>query len=212
MYNLLNFNVKETKMVYTVHGWSFDGNIWLNTPFSNGIHFELPGHGDSDFEITDIFELAKILGERMHKGSILVGWSIGASIATLIAAFFPGKIERLILYSPTPLFCGLSQPQVVCVRFLKRLRRDFEGTVNWFRKECGFKGDYPLPEREKAVAVLESYMKADLRAILPDLSVKTEIVVGLKDEITKPEGAFSFFSLLPSSNLEIHPLKPHFFF
>ncbi|WP_457567531.1 alpha/beta fold hydrolase [Desulfurobacterium sp.] len=199
--------------IYTIHGWSFNKSVWNGTPFSDGFHFELPGHGDSNLHVTDLFDVARVFGEEIkNKGATVVGWSMGASVAALMAFLFPEKIERLILYSPTPLFCGISQPLVVCRRFLKRLKFDFQGTVGWFRKECGFYGEFPLPEKEKAVVLLENYMSLDLRRVLSELSVNANVYVGLKDEITKPEGAFAFFSLLPSCTLEVYPFKSHFLF
>ncbi len=199
-------------MVYTIHGWSFNKDVWLKTPFVDAFHLELPGHGSSTLQISDISKVAKELGKVIENGSTVVGWSIGASVAILMAVYFPEKVDKLILYSPTPLFCGLSQPEVVCKRFLKKLNRDFEATVSWFRKECGFSGTYPLPDKDKAIKLLESYMNLDLRNVLPEVSVETDIVVGLKDEVTKLSGAFGCFSLLPFSSIKIYPDKFHFLF
>ncbi|WP_456397227.1 alpha/beta fold hydrolase [Desulfurobacterium sp.] len=199
-------------MVYTIHGWSFNKDVWVKTPFANASHLELPGHGNSLLQITDILEVAREFGKNMENGSTIVGWSMGASIAVLIATSFPEKIEKLVLYSPTPLFCGLSQSEIICKRFLKKLNRNFEATVNWFRRECGFSGIYPLPCKDKAIGLLESYMELDLRNVLPNISVKTDIFVGLKDEVTKLSGAFSCFSLLPFSSIKIYPDKFHFLF
>ncbi|OMH41179.1 alpha/beta fold hydrolase [Desulfurobacterium indicum] len=199
-------------MVYTIHGWSFNKDIWMKTPFANAFHLELPGHGNSPLQITNIYEVAKKFGKSIKSSSTVVGWSIGASVAILMAVYFPEKINKLILYSPTPLFCGMSQPEVICKRFLKKLSRDFETTVTWFRKECGFSDIYPLPDKDKAIKLLESYMNLDLRNIIPEVFVKTDIIVGLKDEVTKLSGAFCCFSLFPFSSIKIFPDKFHFLF
>ncbi|SNR90209.1 alpha/beta fold hydrolase [Desulfurobacterium atlanticum] len=197
--------------MFTIHGWSFDKSVWRNTEFEKFHHFELPGHGESPFKETDLEKLAFEMGEVVSGGTV-VGWSIGATVALLLAFYFPAKIERLVLFSPTPSFCKVSQNPIVCKNFLRKLRRDYERTVKWFRKECRFDGDVPLPEKEKAITLLESFMKLDISDILPKINVPVSIYVGQKDKITTLQGAFQVFRYLPKATLKVYPGKEHYIF
>lgn len=195
----------------TIHGWSFNKSVWRSTEFDKFLHLELPGHGDSPFKETDLKKLALEIGETFSGGTV-VGWSLGASVALLLAFYFPDKIDKLILFSPTPLFCKVSQNPVVCKNFLRRLRRDYDKTVRWFRRECGFNGDISMPEREKATTLLENFMKFDIYNILTAIKVPVSIYVGQNDKITTLNGAFEVFKYLPEATLKIYPEKEHYLF
>ncbi len=192
-----------------IHGWSFSKAVWKNGAFDNFFHFELPGHGESSLKETDLKKLALEIGE-IFSGGTVVGWSLGASVALLLAFYFPDKVDRLILFSPTPSFCKVSQNPIVCKNFLRKLKRDYEKTVKWFREECGFNGNIPFPEKDKAIPLLENFMKLDICNILPKIKVPVSIYVGEKDRITTSKGAFEVFKYLPKATLKIYPEKEHY--
>jgi len=197
-------------MIYTLHGWSFDRAVWKNTPFEGALHLELPGHGESPFTSTTLLELSKEVASYLPENSTLVGWSLGATVALLVGALYPAKVRELILYAPTPLFSGLSQPEAVVKRFLKRLKRDFSEGVRFFRALCSKKGgSVPKINPEVAVALLEDFCYFNATGYFKKLTRPVKIVVGEEDEITKVVGAFSGFKLSNSATLTLLPQKDH---
>ena len=197
-------------MTYTLHGWSFSKEVWKNTPFESAVHLELPGHGESPFTSTDLLELSKEVASCLPESSTLVGWSLGATVALLVGALYPEKVKELILYAPTSLFSGLSQPEAVVKRFLKRLRRDFFDGVRFFRALCSRK-ELPLPKIEPEVAaeLLENFCHFDARDYFKRLTQPVKIAVGEEDEITRVAGALSAFSLAPKATLTVFPKENH---
>jgi pimeloyl-[acyl-carrier protein] methyl ester esterase len=198
------------KKVFTLHGWSFDGSIWSISPFKEAIHLTLPGHGDSPFESTDILCLSREVGKFIPESSTFVGWSLGASVAVMTAIFYPEKVEKLILYAPTSAFSGVSQPEVVVKRFLRKLKRDFMETVYYFRGLCSSR-DWLIPplHEEKARKLLESFAWFDLAPHLRKITVPVIVLAGEEDSVTGLEGAFSLWSELRNCTLNVVPERDH---
>ena len=198
------------KKVFTLHGWSFDGSIWSISPFRDAVHLTLPGHGDSPFESTDIFCLSREIGEFIPEGSTLVGWSLGASVAVMTAVSYPEKVEKLILYAPTSAFSGVSQPEVVVKRFLRKLKRDFMETVYYFRSLCSSRDWFiPTLREEKARELLESFAWLNLAPYLPKVTVPVVVFAGEEDTVTGLEGAFSLWSETKNCTLNVVPGRDH---
>ncbi len=197
-------------MIFTLHGWSFDRRVWRGTPFEGGNHIELPGHGESPFKSTDLLELSKEIGKALPEKTVLVGWSLGATVSLLVGALYPEKVEKLILFAPTIRFSGISQPEPVVERFLKKLRRNFQKTVLEFRALCS-KRELPIPELnpETATELLESFARFDLSPYLKKVEVPVEIAVGEEDSITGVKGALSVFKGLKNAKLTVYPEKDH---
>ncbi len=197
-------------MIYTLHGWSYDGRVWKGTPFERAVHLELPGHGESPFNSTDLWELAAEVGESIEEGSTLVGWSLGATVSILVALNYPEKVRELILYAPTPSFTGTSQPEAVVRRFLRRLKRDFYEGVEFFRELSSTK-NAPLPQLnpKACTELLESFTEIDCTEELWKLKVPVKVIVGEDDAITGLIGAYSVFKGAPLSQLKVIPKADH---
>ncbi len=201
---------RKQPKIFTLHGWSFDASVWRDTQFKDAVHFLLPGHKNAHFRSTDLIELSSEVASVLPKGSTLVGWSLGASVALIAAHLFPEKVERLILFSPTLKFSGTSQPEVVIKRFFKKLRKDFFKGVNYFRSLCS-KKQLPVPEleEEKAIKLLQSFCHLDLSPFT-NISVTTLIIAGGKDEITKLSGARALFDRINGQKrLQVLPRSDH---
>ncbi len=197
-------------MIYTLHGWSFDRNVWRGTTFEDGNHLELPGHGESPFKSTDLLELSEEIGKALPEKTVLVGWSLGATVSLLVGFLHPEKVEKLILFAPTVKFSGVSQPEVVIERFLKKLKRNFRKTVLEFRALCSGE-NFPIPELNPEIAteLLESFVRFDLSPYLKRVETPVEIAVGEEDSITGIEGALSVFKGFKNVRLTVFPGKDH---
>ncbi len=198
-------------MIYTLHGWSFDRRVWTGTPFEDGNHLELPGHGESPFKSTDLLDLAEEVVEKIKGRATLVGWSLGATVSLIAGALHPEKVEKLILLAPTLKFSGVSQPEVVVERFLKKLRRDFWKAVKEFRALCTGE-EFPIPKLQPEVAtqLLESFSRFDLSPYAEQVKLPVEILVGEEDSITGVVGALSVFKGLKNARLTVYPKEDHF--
>ena len=197
-------------MIYTLHGWSFSREVWRGTPFERAVHLELPGHGESPFKSTNLEELSDEISEELKPNSTLVGWSLGATVSILIAYRHPEKVRELILYAPTTSFTGLSQPEVVVKRFLKRLRRDFKGGVNFFREISSRRREKVPPlNPEIGIELLKNFTQFNCDGLVGKLKVPIKILVGDKDEVTKIEGAYRVFEKAPRSQLKVVPEEDH---
>ncbi len=197
-------------MIVTLHGWSFNREIWEETPFKRAIHLELPGHGESVFKSTNVSQLAEELFHYIPPKSTLVGWSLGASVLTVFAEKFPERVKELILLAPTLRFSGLSQHPTVVKRFLKKLKRDFQKGVWEFRNICS-KNRFPVPKlnEEKAVRILEDFCRLDLRKRAEKVDVPVRIYVGQNDEVTGVNGALQLFLKFKKAELTVHPEADH---
>jgi pimeloyl-[acyl-carrier protein] methyl ester esterase len=196
--------------LFTIHGWSFDTSVWKETPLEYAEHLALPGHGGSFFRSTNIRDLAEEIGKSLPENVILAGWSLGATVALVTAALYAGKVRKLILFAPTVKFSGISQPETVVKRFLKKLQRNFVETVKEFRKLCS-ETSLPLPELDEnaATELLKSFSYFDLSSFAGSLSVPTEILAGERDTVTGIGGAFRLHSLIPCSTLTLFPEADH---
>ncbi|WP_457677618.1 alpha/beta fold hydrolase [Thermovibrio sp.] len=197
-------------MIYTLHGWSYDKGVWRGTPFEGACHLELPGHGESPFKSTKILELSKELGKTIKKNSTLVGWSLGATVASVVAYLYPEKVRELILYAPTTSFVGVSQPEVVVKRFFRKLERNFYEGLIFFRKLCS-KREYKVNnlKSKEALELLKDFSYFKLDKLIKETEVPIKVIVGDEDEITGLAGAFSVFKAAKRSQLKVVPREDH---
>ncbi len=199
-------------MLYTIHGWGFSKEIWKHAGLSKAQHIELPGHGSSKYTQTDILSLSEEIAKTVPKKSTVIGWSVGATLACLIAT--RTQVENLILISPTLKFLNLSQPETAIKKFLRDLKRDFRDTVLWFRKLCFNEKeidlDFNLPDKEPSIKLLESFCYFDLTPYLRLIRSRVKIVAGENDQITKIEGAFKTFELIGNCELTVKRKGDHF--
>ncbi|WP_283401153.1 alpha/beta fold hydrolase [Desulfurobacterium pacificum] len=194
-----------------MHGWSFTPLVWKETILANANHIALPGHGESPYKSTNLIQLSLEIGKDLPHQITLIGWSLGATLATLIASQFPQKVEKLILIAPTLKFMPLSQPEVVVKRFLKKLNNNFFSGITYFRQICGANlNNVQLLKEEKARELLKSYVYFSLSPYVKNFPVKTVIAVGEEDNVTGLIGAYKLFNEMNNSKLIIYPKEDHF--
>ena len=181
-----------------IHGWAFSSKAFT-LPGIKGI--DLPAHGLNREPYVGMEETAKAVARGMWDRHDLIGWSLGASVALLVALRFPKKVRRLYLIGASPFFGG-AWGQKNLRAFKVRVRR--EG-VSWFRSLAypkEFRDDILL---EDASRMLEDYMELDLRRRLPLLRCETFIVHGERDPITPVRESFKLHSLIRGSKLILLP-------
>jgi pimeloyl-ACP methyl ester carboxylesterase len=113
--------------VVFVHGFLDDGHVWnrtiaaLTTPGIETVQVDLAGSGGRA-DATGPFTYARFAADvgavvdRLHKPFVIVGQSMGAPIAELVAAARPERALGLVLVAPVPL-AGTQLPDEVIEPF-----------------------------------------------------------------------------------------------
>ena len=93
-----------------LHGWGMHGGVWgdfaRRLAESHRVHLiDLPGHGFSAVPagITAEGLISALLGQAPPK-AIWLGWSLGGTLAALLAAEYPERVRGLILLACNPCF------------------------------------------------------------------------------------------------------------
>ena len=109
----------EGRPIVFIHGFGCDQSMWSDVAPSfesenRVITYDLTGMGQSDLSAYDMEryanleahaeDLLSVLNELGLEDAVLVGHSIGATIAVLAATRVPEQVSRLVLVSPTPSF------------------------------------------------------------------------------------------------------------
>lgn len=176
-----------------IHGWGFSNSIWKSYSYLDDSTFvELPYHGKSTSKQETLMDFSKEISKNITKPTTIIGWSIGATVAIMVALNNP-YVERMILIGFSPKFSDKtlgSDPKTVKA-FLFNLNRDYDETVNLFRKtaiESSY--DEDLPQKEGAIKLLRDYVKTDLTGALKDIKAKTYILHGTNDKIVNMNASF----------------------
>jgi pimeloyl-ACP methyl ester carboxylesterase len=167
------------------------------------VTIDMRGTGDSDKPADDYTldlyadDLNSIIEELHEKNIVLVGESIGASIAIEYVTKYPGKVSKLVLVGGTPKFMATDDfpyglPLEATQPFLSGLSQSYstvfgafvetifpEPGTNYVR-EWGFKMSQKTPP-EIAANSLSNLGLADLRPLLRKIDIPTLILHGEKD-------------------------------
>ena len=194
-----------------IHGWSFSKDIWKDFyNLENSLFIDLPFHnGNFDYKkenilysfSSDIFNLI----ESFNEDVFIIGWSLGATVSTLIALKRPKNLKRLILIGFSPKFkdekLGHSPKNIKA--FMFQLKRDFKNTVYQFRKTAVYNEfkDIPLPEMEGGIKILKEFIDLDITKDLKNIDVETVLIHGKMDKIISYKGSVFTKNSIKNSSL-----------
>jgi len=215
----LNYQVAgKGKPLLFLHGWAMCARVWKYQVDSLADHYQvicpdLPGHGASECPsgACDFASLTRditrfIEGLGLHRVTI-IGWSIGASVAILLAASHRLPVDSLVLVDGTPSFMtrdgfphGLSAASLR--RMLKladsdfgRALREFYGLLFSEEEQALSSGgeirdlltdEQYLPRRDAARSLLASLAREDLRENLGSINIPSLLMHGDQDTICPP--------------------------
>jgi pimeloyl-[acyl-carrier protein] methyl ester esterase len=174
-----------------IHGFGFSSEVFKTFP---GIKIDLPFHGNSKLKSRGLRALAQEIAIRIPNNSTVVGWSMGGTLALLLALLFPSKVKALLLIGATACFPCLWDRKNL-KGFLLRLRKEREEFLKEFRERA-----YPKPfdvrvELEGALGLLEDYFSTDLRSYIPHINKPILLLHGTKDPIVPLRGALELYNL-----------------
>ncbi len=176
-----------------IHGWSFSSKIWEEfKDIPESYFIDLPFHGNNreyaDNNIIEKFsgQLCQMINSS-NKETVLIGWSLGASVSVLTALKKPENLKKLILIGFSPKFMDkkLGHNPVFVKAFMMALKIDFQDTVYNFRKTAvgnPYK-NIPLPEKEGSIKLLREFISLDLTERLEEIDIPVFLIHGKKDRI-----------------------------
>jgi len=167
----------------------------------SGIRVDLPGHGQNTEPYRGLQDFVRSVAVSLPGKHDVVGWSLGGSLALMLALRFPSKVNRLFLIGTSPFFGGAWSERNIRA-FRVKIRK--EG-VNSFRRMAYPKKFEDSLRKEDAFRILDDYINLDLRGLLPFLSKKAAIIQGEKDQIVPVREALKLHNLIKGSKLIILP-------
>ena len=214
-----------------VHGFTTTSEFWREQveAFSarhQTIRINLPGHGRSprpegrkyaiDAFVEDVLKVYRALD---IEAAILVGLSMGGTVAQSFTLAYPERVRALVLVGATPhgLGADVNVDNVlkaiddfgVVAASQKVIERSFGSTssqnlIEFAKNEVA---QTPAFVAREAIASLNA---SDSRARLGEIHVPTLVVVGDEDIITPPSESQALAKGIPNSRLEIVPRAGHF--
>jgi pimeloyl-[acyl-carrier protein] methyl ester esterase len=210
-----------------LHGWALHGGMWgpwLDelVPHARLHLVDLPGHGHSPWshDLAGLADLARTVSHIVPPGAALVGWSLGGMIALELARQEPCRASALVLLATTPKFvAGDDWPHgmeaTVLDEFALSLAADHRGTVQRFLALQARGGERSLetlrllrqnldahgpPDPRALAAGLQVLRTADLRGILPGITLPTLVIAGQRDKLTPAAAGRALAGVLPAGD------------
>ncbi len=180
-----------------LHGWAFSSKVFENFA---GIKIDLPFHGSSDLNYENLSGLVDQLVMSLPAKHDLVGWSMGGSLAVLMAIKYPTKVNRLVLIGATACF-GEAWNKKNIRAFISMIKREKYAGVNRFRKEAYGDNFTDFINLEGSLRFLKDYINLKLSQFLPYLKKEVLVIHGEEDRIVPIEEAFKLYSMLKNAKL-----------
>jgi pimeloyl-[acyl-carrier protein] methyl ester esterase len=223
-------NLGSKKNMVFLHGWGFHSDVWLPLiPFFEKDYritlIDLPGHARS-INVSWSDESDDLINRiimHIDDNTILVGWSLGGLVATLVAQKEPQKIKSLILIACNPCFVRRddwvnAMSLSTFEQFEQALHIDVEQILQQFVGlvckndekvrainkqlkthlfECGKPAFSAL---QKSLSLLKV---TDLRSVLQQLSIPVLHVLGKQDVLVPIQLANDIKLLTPTHHINI---------
>lgn len=211
--------------LFLIHGWATNATIWpewLST--SKTCYYQSPDYPNYS-------ELARAFLAHYNKyeqSVTLIGWSLGGMLALQLAAEYPDKINKLILFSATPRFticenysAGLA-PAIVKNLARKLPKNQWQTQLDFYNLMFAsqeqvtretFTADLApllasleMPALQGGLAYL---LETDLRSLLPSIQIPCHIFHGTEDTICPPAAGQYLANKLPKSTITFMPGAGH---
>src|SRR5689334_19068787 len=179
--------------VVLIHGWSCDGNYWkeqiapLKAKYTT-VTVDLAGHGASGANRTDWSmgnfgeDVAAVVRQIRNQKVVLVGHSMGAPVALEAARRIGDRVVGIIAVDSFKTIGQPPMPDLQVEKTLQPFRDDFIGHTREFVTSGGFfpadsdpkfvqkvAYDMSLEPPNVAIASMESLLKMDIDALLPQI-------------------------------------------
>jgi pimeloyl-ACP methyl ester esterase len=211
-----------------VHGWLMSSDLWREqvAAFAKThqvVRFDLRGFGQSSKPAGEYTlegfadDLAFVIEKLGLKKPVLVGWSMGASIAAVYAAAHPDKLSKVVLVDGTPMLIAAGDwkhgiPPEAANQLMGALQADFAaGTDTFVNLMFPEPGTDDLKKWVQGVArqttpaiALNSMASAggrDLRPVFAQIKLPTLVLFGGSDQVCLPGAGHYVHSAIPGAEM-----------
>ncbi len=212
-------------MVLFINGWATNQTIWSKLNLrQNSNFYDVSLHKSfSDLE----HQLYHLYKKSSHPLT-LIGWSLGGMFALELAHQHPRKIKKLILISSTAKFvqdetypCGLNE--IIVKNLSRKIHRNSIAAQKEFYKlmfsieEQSFQQEF-IQKQSPAMLVsnidnlqenLQYLLQKDLRNILKEIKIPTQIIHGTSDKICPVDAGKYLYEHLFNAELTLLPTCGH---
>ncbi|MDD2581876.1 MAG: alpha/beta fold hydrolase [Desulfuromonadaceae bacterium] len=216
---------------YQLDGFScsFSASLRLIAPDlrGHGRSRKITGHLNFNGFVEDLIDLFDTLG---LVNVIVVGWSMGAQIALQSCAELSGRLAGMLLVSATPRFTasddfphGLARNEASGMRL--KVQRNTTRALNGFYTRMFAEGELEAhssgaeikqllgsitpPETADVLEALDALVQADMRSLLPKITLPTLIVNGGQDKICLPQASSYLKSHITGAEQIVYPVCGH---
>lgn len=223
----MNLSVEQTGRgldLVMLHGWGLHSGLWGSFADHLAKYFrlslvDLPGHGYSrpvnkPFTLDSAVDaVATALEKVVKRPAIVLGWSLGALVATAYAAKFQDRVSHLIWVAGTPSFVARSDWPVgmapaTLEGFAEGLIMDYRATLRRFVSLNGGGGDRQLlrelqerlyergaPEVQTLEQGLAILRDVDTRSVLTAVKQPLMLIQGNHDRLVHPDSVDAICAL-----------------
>lgn len=217
-----------------LHGWGLDGRVWdeVAGALASDFHvlcLDLPGYrGTPELADNSVAATADFLLAQLPAGCTLVGWSLGALLAQLMATREAQKVARLVLVAGTPGFIQRpgweagqppellrtfsaaiqAQPGPALSRFVALINQG-DAQAKTIARRLAPLTQAPLPAPTALGRGLEWLGELDLRSLAPRILQPCQLIHGEKDPLMPLAAAQWLAAILPQASLEVFPGSAH---
>ena len=212
-----------------VHGWMMSSELWREQVAAFGkthkvVRFDLRGFGQSskpagEYTLeTFADDLDFVIGKLRLKKPVLIGWSMGVSIAAIYATAHPEKLSRLALVDGTPMLVAGGDwthgiPSEAANQLLGVMQGDYaagaRAFVDLMFPEPGTDDlknwAHGITQQTTAAVALNSIGHAggrDLRPLFSQIKLPTLVLYGDRDQVCLPGASRYLHAQIAGS--EIH--------
>lgn len=219
-----------------LHGWGLNSAVWEPVLPQLNQHFQvycidLPGYGansdvlPANYQLEDI---ADMIANVCPEQSVLVGWSLGGLVASVIALRQPEKVKQLGLVASSPCFASRDDwkgiKPTTLQQFSALLASDLEKTVERFlaiqamgsefgrqdvKKIKALIMDHPLPSAQALTSSLNILGEVDLRPQLGELTMPVFGIYGRLDSLVAAANIEWIASQIPNFTYRVVDKASH---
>lgn len=184
-----------------LHGWGFSSKVFNSL---DGLKIDIASHGEAyNINYSSFEEEALRIKAILEKENIniLIGWSLGASLAVIASNFI--NLKKLILISYSPFF-KKAWPEKNIRAFFIKLQKDFENSLYEFRRmSYPYKFEDVL-NKESSLKLLKDYINISTTKYLSKLNTNITIFQGKNDKVIPYKQAFLARYINPNIKIILH--------
>lgn len=203
--------------VVLIHGWAADSRVWQ--PLAGKLHdryrilaVDLPGFGESNHGNWDQEAVLNALIGALPQRCVLVGWSLGGMLATLLASRWPERIAGLVTIATNA--CYVARPDwpdampestfdtfsaaftddvSLCLRRFAALQAhgdsEARAVTRWLREKQWLPDEQQAAQWQDSLGLLKAL---DIRAVLESLPQASLHLFGAGDSLVPAAAADDF--------------------